>query len=279
MNFKEIIESGLIELYAMNALSAAEVAQVEAWAAEFPEVRAEIEEAQAALELYAQAHAIEPPADMKAKIMANFEADFGDKSEKKEAEKPIETPQNRPLSISGANTSTGMTFGKNLPWAIAIIGVIAAISGFWQVRNTASQLADCQKESVQLAKKEQVIVDLEGKLNILRSVNTKPIDLKTASNPSLPKDLLVKVYWNAKDKATLLSIQNLPAPPKGKQYQLWAIAGKGAPIDAGLITYNMDLVQPMKNFDKVDVFAITLENEGGSLVPSLDKMYVAGAIL
>jgi anti-sigma-K factor RskA len=279
MNFKEIIESGLIELYAMNALSAAEVAQVEAWAAEFPEVRAEIEEAQAALELYAQAHAMEPPADMKAKIMANFEADYGDKSQKKETEKPIDTPKNAPLSISGENTGTAMTFGKTLPWTIAIISLIAAISSFWQSKNTASQLSDCQAESVQLAKKQEVIVGLEGKINILRSVNTKSIDLRTATNPSLPKDLLVKVFWNAKDKATLLSIQNLPPPGKGKQYQLWAIAGKDAPIDAGLIDYDMSLIQPMKNFEKVNVFAITLENEGGSLVPSLDKIYVAGVIL
>jgi anti-sigma-K factor RskA len=279
MNFKEIIESGLIELYAMNALSAAEVAQVEAWAAEFPEVRAEIEEAQAALELYAQAHSMEPPADMKAKIMANFEADYGDNSNKKEAEKPVETPQNRPLSISGENTGTGITFGKTLPWTIAIIGLIAAISSFWQAKNTASQLSDCQQESVQLAKKQEIIVDLEGKLNIFRSGNTKKIDLVVDPKSPLPKDLKVLVYWNAKDKATLLSIQKLPPPGKGKQYQLWAIAGKDAPIAAGLITYDMDLVQPMKNFDKVDVFAITLENEGGSLVPSLDKMYVAGAIL
>jgi hypothetical protein len=276
MNFKEIIESGLIELYAMNALSAAEVAQVEAWAAEFPEVRAEIEEAQAALELYAQAHAIEPPADMKAKIMANFEADFGDKSDKKETEKTVETPKTDPLSISGENTSAGMTFGKTLPWAIAVIGLIAAISGFWQARNKATQLADCQQESVQLSKKQEIIAGLEGKLNILRSVNTKSIDLKTAPNPSLPKDLFVKVYWNAKDKATLLSIQNLPAPPKGKQYQLWAIVGKNPPFDAGVITYDMSLVQPMKAFEKVDAFAITLENEGGSTVPTLDEMRVLG---
>jgi anti-sigma-K factor RskA len=279
MNFKEIIESGLIELYAMNALSAAEVAQVEAWAAEFPEVRAEIEEAQAALELYAQAHAIEPPADMKAKIMANFEADFGDNSQEKETEKPVETPQNRPLSISGENTGTAMTFGKTLPWTIAIIGLIASIASFWQALNTKSQLADCQTESAKLVKKQEIIADLEGKLNILKSENTKTIALITPEKSTLPKNLKVLVYWNAKEKATLLSIQNLPAPPKGKQYQLWAIAGKDAPIDAGLISYDMSLVQPMKDFEKVNVFAITLENEGGSPVPSLDKMYVAGAIL
>jgi anti-sigma-K factor RskA len=275
MNVKEIIESGLIELYAMNALSATEVAQVEAWAAEFPEVRAEIEEAQAALELYAQAHAMEPPANMKAKIMANFDNDFGENSGKKEGEKPTESPTKGPLSIKPEKTDSSTILGKTLPWAIAGMALVMAISFFIKSKNTASQLTDCQTESAQLVQKQQVIVDLEGKINTIRNANTKKVELG-AANPSLPKELKVLVYWNGKDKATLLSIQNLPKPPQGKQYQLWAIVGKNPPIDAGVITYDLSLVQPMKVFEKVDAFAITLENEGGSEAPTLNEMKVLG---
>ncbi len=292
MNLSEIIESGLIELYAMNALSAAEAAQVEAWAAEFPEVRAEIEEAQSALELYAQAHAVEPSASMKAKIMANFEADLaGNLKEKdirdsKDIKNNIATPKNDPLpptsgqvSTTPQNAPSGPNFGRVLPWAIAAMSLVAAVSFFMKANNTTTQLSDCQKESVQLADKQQVIVGLQQKMNVLRSVDTKAIYLKRAPNLTLPKDLLVKIYWNAKEKATLLTILNLPKPPKGKQYQLWAIEGKNAPVDAGVITYDVTSVQPMKGFEKVDAFAITLENEGGSVVPTLDQMYVLGTTL
>ena len=278
MNLSEIIESGLIELYAMNALSAAEAAQVEAWATAFPEVRAEIEEAQSALELYAQAHAVEPSAGMKAKIMANFEADIRDIGDSKDIG-DIQTPKNAPLSITPQNAPSGFNFGKMLPWAIAAMSLVAAVSFFMKANNTTAQLSDCQKESAQLADKQQVIVDLQQKMNFLRDTNTNSVNLKTAGNPALPKDLLVKVYWNAKDKATLLTIINLPRPPKGKQYQLWAIEGKNAPVDAGVIAYDVTAVQPMKGFEKVNTFAITLENEGGSVVPTLDKMYVAGVTL
>ncbi len=280
MNLQEILESGLIELYAMNVLSAAEAAQVEAWAAAFPEVRAEIEDAQASLELYAQAHAVEPPAEMKAKILANFEQDFGqktgDKKDEKQAEKPSENPEKRPLSIT---PNSGNNLGKILPWAIAAVTFAAAIAGFWKAKNTASQLSDCQKESAQLIEKQQVIVDLKSKINILRSENTKAIELKTPEKSPLPKDLKVLVYWNAKDKATLLSIQKLPPPPTGKQYQLWAIVGKNPPFDAGIITYNVEAIQPMKAFEKADAFAITLENEGGSSVPTLTELRVLGTTL
>ena len=57
-----------------------------------------------------------------------------------------------------------------------------------------------------------------------------------------------------------------------------SIAGKNPPVDAGVLTYDITAVQTMKGFDKVDAFAITLENEGGSVVPTLDQMYVLGTL-
>ena len=286
MNLQEIIESGHIELYAMNGLSEAETAQIEAWAAAFPEVRAEIDEAQAALELYAYAHAVEPSAGMKAKIMAAFDADFGsqlsEKAEKK-AERPsqesvkkaLDTPLNAPLSTTLEKADSGFNFGKILPWTIAVIAVIAAIFGFWNVKNTQKELVNCQVESSQLVQKQQVIVDLEQKMKVLCSPYTKTVPL---NGLAISKASKVMIYFNAKDKATLLSILDLPKPPKGKQYQLWAIAGKNPPVDAGVLAYDITAVQTMKGFDKVDIFAITLENEGGSAVPTLDQMYVLGTL-
>jgi hypothetical protein len=218
---------------------------------------------------------MEPPANMKAKIMANFDNDFGENSGKKDGEKPTESPAKGPLSIKPENTDSSPNLGKTLPWAIAGMALVMAISFFIKSKNTASQLTDCQTESAQLVQKQQVIVDLERKINTIRNANTKKVELG-AANPSLPKELKVLVYWNGKDKATLLSIQNLPKPPQGKQYQLWAIVGKNPPIDAGVITYDLSLVQPMKVFEKVDAFAITLENEGGSEAPTLNEMKVLG---
>ena len=56
MNIQEIIESGIIELYVMNALPEDEAVRVEALALAHPEIRMEIEDAQTVLEKYAQAH-------------------------------------------------------------------------------------------------------------------------------------------------------------------------------------------------------------------------------
>ena len=39
-----------------------------------------------------------------------------------------------------------------------------------------------------------------------------------------------------------------------------------------------NLAQKMKAFEKAEMFAITLENRGGSQVPTMEAMYVAGKV-
>ncbi|MEO0041538.1 MAG: hypothetical protein RL329_986, partial [Bacteroidota bacterium] len=55
MNLREIIESGIIELYVMNGLPPDEAAQLEKMAQQHPEVRAEMDAIESALLRYAQA--------------------------------------------------------------------------------------------------------------------------------------------------------------------------------------------------------------------------------
>ena len=69
MNIQEIIESGIIELYVMNALPEDEAVRVEALALAHPEIRMEIEDAQTVLEKYAQAHAVVPKPSLKDDIL------------------------------------------------------------------------------------------------------------------------------------------------------------------------------------------------------------------
>jgi anti-sigma-K factor RskA len=89
---------------------------------------------------------------------------------------------------------------------------------------------------------------------------------------------LATVYWNKSSKQVFLLANNLPQPAAGKQYQLWAIVD-GKPVDMGVFDSNTgtaDLLQKMKSVDNAEMFAITLENKGGSPVPTMDQMYVAG---
>ena len=60
LNIKEYIESGVLELYVMGKLSEAEKREVEQNMAQYPEVKAEVERIEAAMEDYALMHQRSP---------------------------------------------------------------------------------------------------------------------------------------------------------------------------------------------------------------------------
>ena len=86
------------------------------------------------------------------------------------------------------------------------------------------------------------------------------------------------ICWNTKTKEVYVGFSNLPAPPSGKQYQLWAIAD-GKPVDLGVIDKAIDTaaIQKMKVTEKAQAFAVTLEKSGGSPTPTLEEMYAVGS--
>jgi len=86
-----------------------------------------------------------------------------------------------------------------------------------------------------------------------------------------------RIIWNAR-AGGLLFAADLPPPPAGKIYELWAIAG-GKPLPAGLFTVDAEgkgslAVAPLAGVATVDVFAVTLEPAGGVQSPT-GAMYLA----
>jgi anti-sigma-K factor RskA len=86
-----------------------------------------------------------------------------------------------------------------------------------------------------------------------------------------------RIIWNARTGGLLVAA-DLPPPPEGKVYELWAIAG-GKPLPAGLFTVDPEgkgrlTVAPLAGVTAVDVFAVTLEPAGGVQSPT-GAMYLA----
>ncbi len=69
----EYIESGILELYVMGMLSAAEAVEVEKMMAMHPEVLTEVNAIELSLEKYAQANAVEPHATVKPLLLATID--------------------------------------------------------------------------------------------------------------------------------------------------------------------------------------------------------------
>ncbi|HEX6430330.1 MAG TPA: anti-sigma factor [Niastella sp.] len=97
------------------------------------------------------------------------------------------------------------------------------------------------------------------------------------ANGSPAPGSLATVLWDTRSKDVYLMVNNLPQPIAGKQYQLWAIVDN-QPVDAGMLDMEKGQVMvKMKNIPRAQLFAITLEQQGGSPTPK-GPMYVLGKV-
>ncbi|MGH7197189.1 MAG: anti-sigma factor [Candidatus Omnitrophota bacterium] len=107
-------------------------------------------------------------------------------------------------------------------------------------------------------------------IQVLTSPETLPVELKGLDTESGASATFV---WNPRLCRGCFVVKNLAAIPAGKVFQLWAIAGKNAPVSVGTFTTDasgaahMDFpaLSEVKPYDK---FAVTLEPAGGVLQPT-----------
>ncbi|MGI8581556.1 MAG: anti-sigma factor [Chitinophagaceae bacterium] len=281
MNVKDIISSGLLELYITGLASEEETLQVEQWIKEYPEVKKEIEDLQDVIERYALAEAIQPEEALKEKILFKIQPDDSVK----------EKIFSRLQSSTKEDTSSGIKMpAKNeravvysmpsyFKWAAAasiilLLGsLILNYTYYSKYKNTSKDLQVAQQE---LQKQQQLADGLNKDMDVMTDKNAMPVVLN--GTPRSP-DALAKIFWMKNTGEVYVDPTNLPQAPAGMQYQLWAIVD-GKPLDAGMISTEKGIyhIQKMKTFGKAQAFAITMEKAGGSPTPTMDQMIVHAKI-
>jgi len=79
-DIKAYIESGILELYVLGDVTPEEKRQVEEIAAKHPAIKAELGEIERSMELYAEANAVEPAADLRERILNSIVTNYADDS-------------------------------------------------------------------------------------------------------------------------------------------------------------------------------------------------------
>lgn len=143
----------------------------------------------------------------------------------------------------------------------------------WQ--KSDARIASIEEENRTLAYEfEKFRTNYRSSSTLLHDSTTLRVSLK--ERPNFPGSFAT-VYWNQGQEKILLHSGSLPEAPEGFQYQLWALVG-GQPINAGVFDSSIQL-QTMKSLPVVaDAFAVTLEPRGGSVNPTMEKMYVLGEV-
>ncbi len=264
INIKEYIASGKIEEYVLGVLPSEQQEEVEKIARQYPEVQKEIALAQASLEVYANGFAKNPPDDLKIRILDELATLSLDEAENKQ--------QSSHLSVStkqAAHTINAAQSNYRFPLMAASIALIMSLLGniilYQNWKNTENKLQTALVNNEQFAQRLQVNQtqnqSLDEELALLKNPQTQYV---TLSGSEKYPDAKARVYWDKQSKKVFLQIQNLPPPPSGMQYQLWAVYQDRA-TDAGVFEMRTDnsQLQKMKNISQADMFVVTLEKEGG----------------
>jgi anti-sigma-K factor RskA len=191
--------------------------------------------------------------------------------------------QMTPLEPETANSASGPAFRWMLAASVALLlaSGLANFVLYTRWRDAASDLAIARTEQARVASvmqaSERTLAVRQQELEVLRSDDFRTIALAgTAATPTAS----ARVLYNPKTKAVYLDVRKLPAPPTGKQYQLWAL-DNGKPVDAGVLaaaTTAGDSLQQMKDIASAQAFAMTVEPVGGSVNPTLSTLTVVGNI-
>lgn len=276
MNIQEYISSGIVESYVLGLTDEAERAEFEQMCSRHPEVLAAREAFELQLEQHSLANAIAPPAQLRESVLR-------------------QTVQQNPAAVSDAATRTvpptkGIVVSMAMRYAAAAAIVLLAGSAvlniyyFNKYREFSNRYDRLVAQQTELVKNNN---NLQAKMSTYENTiagMTNPhmavikMDANNVPAHSSPdSSSAATVYWNTATKDVYLVVNSLPAPNPGKQYQLWAIVD-GKPVDAGMLDMAKGSVfVKMKNIPRAQVFAVTLEQEGGSPTPK-GPMYVMGKV-
>jgi len=242
----------------------------------YPEIKTELLALQNAIEKLAEKSAVNPPADLKLKILQQIAV-----------EKQIEVNSvNKETKIIPVNNAkSNKPFLKTvLAASILLLIGLGTYTLFLRtdVKSINNQLATTKNASAILQSNLDSItsenIDVTNQLAFLRNANTTKLQLNGVINH---ENDLATIFWNKESEQVLMDVENLAELTPNQSYQLWVIVD-GVPRSMGV--FNDELCaknSPLAKMNKTnmaDAFAITVEPLGGSEAPSLDQLLVIGTI-
>lgn len=263
---KQLIESGSLELYVMEALPAEEMQQIHLLRSSHPELNDEILRIETTLEKIGRNTAVPPDAEMKKRISdkLNFAIELDLEMENIKSI-IIEMPSLIRYAMAAS--------------VLLLIGVsglaVYYATNLHEARNTIALL---QSQKTLLAQQTSLMMEehisMQQQLAVVNNPSYKSVKLM---GQKMMPDAVAMVYWNNASDTTYVSTAMLPGIPDSSQYQLWAIVD-GKPVDMGVLSKDKPF-HAMKGMSDAQAFAITLEPMGGLPTPTLDKMVVMGSAI
>lgn len=262
MNKEELIESGLLELYALEQCSTEEIQQVESLL-EDSSVKAELANIEECLFSTAKSRSVLPRSEMKSKISDII---FETKS-------TVNNNETKGKEIALKNTSFTWRVAAGFMLLVSI-GLFTIYNGkLRQMDSRITELA-AEKQSVQenYIQVKQVSEELSSVEEFFAEKLIRSYELK---HPNIKDEVFGVLYWCPTTGELMLNGMHMPKLSEKEQYQLWAIVD-GKPLDLGVISKEWDgktnKLAHLKGLKELSAYAITIEPLNGSKEPTLEKL-------
>jgi anti-sigma-K factor RskA len=277
VKIQEYISSGIVESYVLGLADEAERVEFEQMCTLHAEVRAARDAFEESLEQHAIAAQVVPPGHVREAVLQQI------------AVVPAaDIHGNAPVVQMHATRRSTMPMAMRYVAAAAIILLVVSaglniyyFNKYRQISQAHDRLLAQQTDLVKNNSALQTKVSsYEHTIAGLTNPNMNVINLDASAVPangSPAPASQATVLWDTRSKDVYLMVKNLPQPQSGKQYQLWAIVDN-KPVDAGMLDMAKGhAMVKMKNIPRAQLFAITLEDQGGSATPK-GPMYVLGKV-
>lgn len=249
MDIKAYIESGVLELYVLGQLNADEAREVERMQAEHTEVAQEIYAIAQAMEEYSKLQSVQPPPHVRDEILKNLSP---------------KSPQ--PLSIPSQNKtnqwlSTALAASLLLSLITLAFLYSKGITYQKEIASMKDKIYIC--DSISNAKSVEMAL-----LESMRSPDNRIIPI--APTPAYPKSAIY-LHHNPVTRKNVIQISDAPSLVDGQVFQLWALPPQGDPVPMEIFDDGASLASVGYSKDAT-TYAITIEEAGGSKVPTLSRL-------
>ena len=264
MNIKEYISSGIVQSYVLGQADAVERAEFEQLCAQYPELVAEREAFEVALEKFALQNAVVPPQQVKAGFLEAIEA--------------IQNPsiiQSKVITMEQrSNTPVRQSGLLRFVAAAAVVLLIGCAWFAYQFYGQTNELKESNKDlQARLDSADNILNKIIDEQKLIKDPNVTVVNM-VGSNAA-PKSS-ANIFWDSASSAVYLMVKNMPQLPSDQQYQLWALID-GKPLSLGVFdSLQNNVILKMDKTQKADAFAITIEKKGGNPSPTLEKMQSSG---
>jgi len=250
VNIQEYISSGIIESYVLGLALPEERAEFEKMCALYPE----LVEARTNFELSVEKQALEdsvaPPVGSKEKIWSAIQ----------------QSATRNPSKIVPMEPRKSRSSG--LRWFAAASIILFLLTAYlaYSFYNKNRQL------QAKIDRNDSLLNAMTTGDKIMHDPNVMVVNMVGLKGSSSSAN----VYWDSTSTDVYMVVKNMPKLPSDKQYQLWALIGS-KPVDLGLFDPpQSNIILKMKNAQKADAFAITIENRGNTGGPDLGQLQSMG---